>query len=178
MEKGGNKKGNRLAGVVLVGVVVLSLGLLLFLYFPYPELVIGEEQPVHFSHRVHVTDKRIDCRYCHSLAGRSLNAGMPEVSKCLGCHEYIIPNHPEIRKLKGFMERGEPVPWVRVFYNPDHVYFPHFRHIRRGIACEECHGDVGKEDRLKTKTFYMGFCLGCHRKPSIHASVECTACHQ
>lgn len=134
------------------------------------------EQPIPFSHRLHVTDKGIDCRYCHSYVDRSLNAGLPSVQKCLGCHDHIIPEHEEIVKLKGYQERGEPVPWTRVYYNPDHVFFPHFRHLSSGVECEECHGDVGKVDRLRQVTFYMGFCIDCHR--DREAPLECVGCHQ
>ncbi len=49
------------------------------------------EQPISFSHRLHVTDKQIDCYYCHPNGERSLSPGMPAVQLCLGCHNYIIP---------------------------------------------------------------------------------------
>lgn len=133
-------------------------------------------QPIAFSHRLHVTDKEIDCYYCHPYAERSPSAGLPSVAKCLGCHDHIIPRHEEIEKLRGYAERGEPLPWVRVYYNPDHVYFPHFRHLAAGRECAECHGEVERVDRLNQLTFYMGFCLDCHDEND--ASRECVACHQ
>ncbi|MDJ0766352.1 MAG: cytochrome c3 family protein [Myxococcota bacterium] len=134
------------------------------------------EQPIAFSHRLHVTDKEIDCYYCHPYGERSLNAGLPSVDKCLGCHEYIIPEHEEILKLKQYREEDELIPWQRVYYNPDHVYFPHFRHLKKNVACTECHGELERADRLHQVTFYMGFCIDCHQEKN--ASLECTACHQ
>ncbi|MFC1707575.1 cytochrome c3 family protein [Planctomycetota bacterium] len=134
------------------------------------------EQPIPFSHRLHATDKRIDCQYCHPYVERSMNAGLPSVAKCLGCHDYIIPHHEEIERLRGFQERKEPVPWVRVYYNPDHVFFPHYRHLRAGVECRECHGEVETVDRLRKVTFYMGLCIGCHRERN--APLECVGCHQ
>lgn len=136
----------------------------------------GLKQPIAFSHRLHVTDKEIDCYYCHPFAQRSTNAGLPSVMKCLGCHDRIIPEHQEIRKLRAFRDAGIGVPWTRVYYNPDHVYFPHFRHTNAGVECAECHSDVGRVDRLHKVTFYMGFCLDCHRKRE--APLDCIACHQ
>jgi hypothetical protein len=133
-------------------------------------------QPISFSHRLHVTDKQIDCRYCHSTPDRSLNAGMPTASKCLGCHDHIIVQHQEIAKLKDYLRRGQEFPWVRVYYAPQHVFFPHYRHLGRGVACQECHGEVERVDRLHKVTFYMGFCLDCHTKRG--APRTCTACHQ
>ena len=134
------------------------------------------EQPIAFSHRLHVTDKQIDCYYCHPNAERALSPGMPSVELCLGCHNYIIPEHEEILKLKAFHEAGQGVPWVRVYYNPDHVWFPHYRHILKKVECHECHGEVEMADRLRKVTFYMGMCISCHRERE--ASMECVACHQ
>jgi hypothetical protein len=132
-------------------------------------------QPIAFSHRLHVTDKEIDCFYCHPYGERSQNAGLPAVAKCMGCHDHIIPTHREIVKLKGYRDRGEGISWVRVYYNPDHAFFPHYRHLGKGVKCQECHGEVEQVDRLRQVTFYMGFCLECHRERE--ASVDCTACH-
>lgn len=162
-------------GAGLVTLLVCA-GWLTYLYWLAPGLAYGYEQPLPFSHRLHVTDKQIDCRYCHPYVGRSLNAGLPPVETCLGCHEYIIPGHPEIRRLKAYRDQGVAIPWVRVFYNPDHVYFPHYRHIGKGVECAECHGAVAETDRLMNRTFQMGFCITCHKQRT--ASRECTACHQ
>ncbi len=145
---------------------------------PFEHALFGPaiEQPIPFSHRLHVSDKQIECQYCHSYTERSLNAGLPTVAKCLGCHDHIIPEHEEIRKLRGYRDRGQELPWVRVYYNPDHVFFPHYRHIGKGVECQECHSNVERVDRLRQVTFYMGFCLDCHRERG--ASTECVTCHQ
>ena len=172
-------------------VFVVSVGILLYGIYVYPEqsrhygyniaynhAMFGDQirQPIAFSHRVHVTDKEIDCFYCHPYGERSMNAGLPSVDKCLGCHDHIIPEHEEILKLKGYKERGENVPWVRVYYNPDHVYFPHFMHLRKALECQQCHGEVETVDTLHQVTFYMGFCIDCHNERK--APLECTTCHQ
>jgi len=134
------------------------------------------EQPIAFSHRLHVSDKGIDCRYCHTAVDRSPSAGLPSAQKCLGCHEHVIPRHAEIATLKGYWLGGEELPWVRVYHNPDHVFFPHYRHVGKGVECVECHGHVEQVDRLRKVTFYMGFCLECHAERD--APRTCTACHQ
>jgi hypothetical protein len=147
-------------------------------HIPFNRAMFGAaiQQPVAFSHRLHVTDKQIDCRYCHSTAERSLNAGIPSARKCLGCHDHIIPEHQEIQKLRAFVEAGQDIPWVRVYYSPDHVFFPHYRHLGKGVKCQECHGEVERVDQLRQSTFYMGFCLRCHEERN--APRTCTACHQ
>jgi hypothetical protein len=180
-----------LVGPLWALVFVASAGLLLYGLYIYPEQArsYGFEipyqramfgvtlfQPIAFSHRLHVTDKEIDCFYCHPYGERSMNAGLPSAAKCLGCHDYIIPGHEEIQKLKGYKERGESVPWVRVYYNPDHVYFPHFMHLKEDLRCQECHGEVETVDTLHQVTFYMGFCVDCHHQKK--APVECSVCHQ
>lgn len=189
MPKGGYSW--RLRGMILATLAVITAILIAYFYYLYPHykrnygfdlhfngamFSAGIEQPISFSHRLHVTDKQIDCFYCHPYAERSLNAGMPPVDKCLGCHNYIIPQHDEIMKLKAYKETGVELPWLKVYYNPDHVYFPHFIHLNKGVKCVECHGEVEKADRLRQVTFYMGFCIDCHKKRN--ASLECVACHQ
>jgi hypothetical protein len=134
------------------------------------------EQPIAFSHRLHVTDKEIDCFFCHPYGERSLNAGLPSADKCLGCHTRIIPQHEEILKLRSYRDSGEEVPWIRVYYNPDHVFFPHYRHLTSGVECQECHGSVERADRLRKVTFTMGFCIDCHETRG--APTDCAACHQ
>lgn len=178
-------------GPLLVLAFVVFVGVFLYGIYLYPQTArrYGHEvrfnramfgpgiaQPIPFAHRLHVTDKEIDCFYCHPYGERSLNAGLPSVAKCLGCHDYIIPEHQEILKLKGYRERNENLPWIRVYYNPDHVYFPHFRHLKKGVQCQECHGEVERADRLHQVTFYMGYCIDCHQQRE--ASLECVACHQ
>lgn len=134
------------------------------------------EQPVAFSHRLHVTDKQIDCYYCHPYPERSLNAGMPTLAKCLGCHNHVIPLHEEIQKLKSYEKNGQGVPWVRVYYKPAHVFFPHYRHLLKDLQCRQCHGEVEQVDRLHQVTFFMGLCITCHREKN--APTDCVACHQ
>jgi len=178
-------------GPTLILLFVLTAGLLLYGYYAYPHLArdyghniafddamfgIGLEQPIPFSHRLHVTNKEIDCYYCHSYPEHSLNAGIPSADKCLGCHNYIIPEHEEILKLKNYKANGQLIPWVRVYYNPDHVFFPHYRHINADLACQECHGEVETADRLRQVTFYMGMCIQCHTRKD--APKNCAVCHQ
>jgi hypothetical protein len=151
---------------------------LCFLYFFYasPATRVGATQPIPFSHRLHAGHKAIACQFCHPYVGRSIYPGLPPVEKCLYCHNYIIANHPEIRKEHNYFNTRTPTPWVKVFYLPEHVLFNHQRHIRKQIACESCHGQVRQMDRLKGKRFKMGFCIECHRAKG--ANVDCwLACH-
>ncbi len=155
--------------------VLLVLGFLYFFYIS-PATRIGPAQPIAFSHRLHAGHKAIDCRFCHPYVERSIHPGLPPVEKCLFCHNYIIANHPEIKKEHNYFNSGTPTPWRKVFYIPEHVLFNHQRHIKREVACEKCHGDVKQVDRLKGQRFRMGFCVQCHRENK--ANLDCwLACH-
>ncbi len=155
------------------------LGLLagfLYFFYVYPAAGLGPEQPIPFSHRIHAGVKDIQCRFCHPYVGRSTFPGIPPVEKCLYCHRYVIPNHPEIRKEHQYFDNGIPFPWVKVNYLPEHVFFNHERHIKKEIECEACHGAVKTMDRLNKVAFKMEFCIGCHRKKE--ANLDCwLACH-
>jgi hypothetical protein len=160
-------------------ITLLSVvGVVLFLYYFYasPATDIGPEQPIPFSHRVHAGDKNIQCQFCHPYVGRSTFPGIPPVEKCLYCHKYIIAKFPPIQKEHHYFNTDTPTPWRKVNYVPEFVFFRHQRHIRKEIACEECHGDVKRMDRLKEHRFFMGFCIECHEKKK--ANVGCwLACH-
>lgn len=165
-------------GGLLAWIAACFLLIIGFLFFFYasPATSIGPAQPIAFSHRVHAGVKLIDCRYCHPYVGRSIHPGLPPVEKCLHCHNYIIANHPEIRKEHQYFNTGTPTPWVKVNYLPEHVLFNHQRHIKKEIACRECHGPVETLDRLPANRFKMGFCINCHREKKVN--VGCwLACH-
>ena len=165
-------------GIVWLGVLALLFAAMAYFYYSYPERNIGPQQPIYFSHRVHAGVKEINCRFCHPYVERSQHAGLPPVEKCFFCHEYIIPNHPEIQKEKEYYLAKKPVPWVRLFILPDFVFFRHEPHVAWAkLDCSNCHGAVQTMDRLETKVFQMGFCITCHRK--MNAQLDCwLACHR
>ncbi|MGB8720157.1 MAG: cytochrome c3 family protein [Desulfobacterales bacterium] len=155
--------------------VMLIVGFLYFFYTP-PATDIGPAQPIPFSHRLHSGVKAIQCEFCHPYVGRATYPGIPPVEKCLYCHTYIIANHPQILKEHDYFDTRTPTPWRKVFYVPEHVFFNHQRHIKKAVACAECHGAVETMDRLKSRRFMMGFCIGCHRERG--ATLDCwLACH-
>lgn len=126
----------------------------------------GPVQPIFFSHRRHAGVYEIDCLYCHSNANRSTWAAMPPVELCLGCHRVVRAASSEIQKLRGYQERGEPIPWERVYWVSDFVQFNHGRHIRAEVECEECHGKVEEHDVIyQWAPLTMGWCLECHKEP-------------
>jgi hypothetical protein len=142
----------------------------------------GPKQPVAFPHDVHAGKLGMDCLYCHYSADKSPIANIPPVSLCMGCHKLAVTDRPEIQKLAGYAERGEPIPWVEVYRLPDHVKFNHKRHVKAGIQCGDCHGKVEEMPVLyQVSSLKMGWCITCHRQkvddPRNPAPMDCVVCH-
>ncbi len=105
------------------------------------------------------------------------------MQRCQGCHRFVKqdPQSPqrtaEIKALLDRIEAGTPIAWVRVHRLPDHVFFTHERHVRKGVRCQECHGEVQRmdEDR-QVAPLTMGWCLACHH--ARHAPTDCWTCHK
>ena len=133
-------------------------------------------QPIDFSHAHHVAEIGIDCQFCHTYARRGPVAGIPSVQRCAGCHQTVLSEQPEIVKVLEYWDNKEPIPWVRVHDLPDHVRFSHKPHIRAGVNCADCHGDVAAmEAAVQVESLSMGWCLDCHKERE--ASRDCLACH-
>ncbi|MFO8083547.1 MAG: cytochrome c3 family protein [Desulfobacterales bacterium] len=169
------KKPSNIPLISAISAVIFTLMFLYFFYLP-PGSDIGPEQPIPFSHRVHTGVKNIQCEFCHPYVAQSSFPGLPPVEKCLYCHNYIIANHPWIKKEHEYFDTNTPTPWQKVNYVAEHVFFNHQRHIKKEIECEQCHGEVEKMDRLMAEPFRMGFCIECHREKN--ANLDCwLACH-
>ncbi len=135
-------------------------------------------QPIEFSHVIHAGQNDIPCQYCHIYAERSRHSGVPSVRKCMGCHKVIKTGAPEIKKLRKYWYDKEPIPWIKVYNLPDHVYFPHKRHIKAGLQCAKCHGDVASMPRVtRVSSLNMGWCLSCHMKKKVENGRDCWTCH-
>lgn len=150
-------------------------------------------QPIHYSHKIHAGDNEINCKYCHSAARVSKNAGIPSLNVCMNCHKSIsevaettaTPEYSkafydgEIQKLykavgwdaatQTYTGKTEPVKWVRIHNLPDFVYFNHSQHVTvAGIECQTCHGPVETyEIQKQFAPLTMGWCVDCHRKTDV-----------
>jgi len=117
-----------------------------------------------------------------------VDAGIPPVSTCWGCHQVITGrNAPqEVAKILEYLEDGESIPWVRIYKISDHAHFPHMRHINAGLACQQCHGEVQTMGVLEERDPVwggnnMGWCIDCHRDQNAtkgtKAPLDCVTCH-
>ncbi|MES2545188.1 MAG: c-type cytochrome [Bacteroidota bacterium] len=150
-------------------------------------------QPIHYSHRIHAGSNGINCKYCHSAARVSKNAGIPSLNVCMNCHKNIsevsdttaTAEHTkafydeQIQKLytavgwdkttQKYTGKTQPVKWVRIHNLPDFVYFNHSQHVSvAGIECQTCHGPVQEFELMKQfSPLTMGWCIDCHRKTDV-----------
>jgi hypothetical protein len=124
------------------------------------------EQPVPFSHKHHVSDDGIDCRYCHTSVETSQFAGIPPTETCMTCHSQIWSNAEILAPVRASFSTDRSLSWTRVHDLPDFVYFNHSIHIHKGIGCSTCHGRVDEMPLTHSvNTLYMMWCINCHRQP-------------
>lgn len=132
------------------------------------------DQPVKFSHKVHVGDNGLDCKYCHTTVEQGKSAGIPATNLCMNCHIIIREGtHSgkfEIAKIVDAVEKGKPIEWVRIHNLPEHVFFSHAVHVGSGkIDCTQCHGQVKEMDIMKQHSdLSMGWCINCHRETQVN----------
>ncbi len=129
---------------------------------------VAPDQPVPFSHKHHVTDDGIDCRYCHTSVETSAFAGLPPTETCMSCHSQIWNNASMLEPVRASYRTGASLSWTRVHDLPDFVYFNHSIHINKGIGCSTCHGRVDLMPlTYKVNSLYMNWCVNCHRQPEL-----------
>jgi mono/diheme cytochrome c family protein len=155
------------------------------------------EQPIYYSHKVHVGVNQINCLYCHGGAQEGKHANIPSINVCMNCHKAIgeysgkekiykedgseVNGTAEIQKLYKYAgfdpavskewdpNKAKPVEWVKIHNLPDHVYFNHSQHVKAGkVACQTCHGEIQKMDEVKQfADLSMGWCVNCHRTTQV-----------
>jgi hypothetical protein len=134
-------------------------------------------QPIAYTHKVHLANG-LQCVNCHVGVDQGPDARIPSVDFCMTCHQVIATDKPEIKKLAAYQARGEDIPWQRVYgFQPSaHVKFNHAPHIRAGVDCSTCHGDMTKATVAeRTVNHTMGFCVSCHQQQK--APTDCVTCH-
>ncbi len=155
--------------VALLGALALVCGLVVLWRISIaPAIGAPVQQPVPFSHKHHVGDVGLDCRYCHSTVDRSAYAGMPSTETCMNCHSQLFTDVPMLEPVRASFRDGKPLHWNRVYRLPDFVYFNHAAHVANGVDCANCHGDVASMPLTwQASSLEMRWCLDCHRHPEI-----------
>jgi cytochrome c2 len=141
------------------------------------------DQPIRFSHALHVGQNQIECQYCHSAVEKSRHASIPGTQICMNCHKYVQegPKYgkEEIQKIynyagwdpekQKFVRAPKNIEWIKIHNLPDHVYFNHSQHVKvGGIKCQTCHGKVEEYEVMKQfAPLSMGWCINCHRHTEV-----------
>lgn len=152
---------------VLFLAVVALFGLFSTARSPYmTNQLISQPQPVQFSHKHHVGDDGIDCRYCHTSVETSAYAGIPPTKICMNCHSVLFSASAYLDPVRESYRSDKSIEWVKVHRLPDFVYFNHSIHVNKGVGCSTCHGKVNQMPLIfQASTLLMEWCLDCHRKP-------------
>jgi menaquinone reductase, multiheme cytochrome c subunit len=150
------------------------------------------DQPIPYSHALHVGQLGLDCRYCHTTVTEAGFAAIPSAQTCMNCHSYIRVTNPDgtsNKKMEPLLDawdanwrtrgatytqpptdqprvEGKPVEWVKIHDLPDYSYFNHAAHVTKGVSCVTCHGRVDQMEVVyQSKPLNMAWCLDCHREP-------------
>lgn len=140
------------------------------------------EQPIKYSHELHVTQEGLECLDCHVHAKDQPRATIPNIEICSDCHEPGDPlgDSPEEAKLLKYLAAGKKVPWRKIYRVPSHVYFSHRRHTTLAqLECSVCHGKMEEQAvpiRMPIVPVRMKACLRCHEKNSV--DTDCVRCHR
>lgn len=83
---------------------------------------------------------------------------------------------PQGKPLRDLTGEAVGIPWEKVHVTPNFVKFNHKRHIKAGVSCASCHGQVPEMEVVeRVSSQKMGWCISCHREEG--ASIDCTTCH-
>ena len=162
---------NTIARVSIYGALLLLfaagyLGYAIYASPYFTEVNRARPQPVPFSHKHHVGELGLDCRYCHTTVDTSASAGMPPTQTCMTCHSQIWVGSAMLEPVRASYRADQSIAWTRVNAVPDFVYFNHSIHVAKGVGCTTCHGPIGEMDiTYRAESLYMRWCISCHNAP-------------
>jgi hypothetical protein len=154
--------------------LIITLGVAGFYYYAYPHYTrvgFAPDQPVPFSHQLHVGQVGLDCRYCHINVEDSPHASVPTSQTCMNCHNpekaNVKGNSALLQQVRDSYRSGNPVEWKRIHQLPGYAYFNHAVHVNRGVSCVSCHGQINEMKIVyHDQPLSMGWCLDCHYHPA------------
>lgn len=165
--KWANKVPFKIQIALLVKVCAIVFGIWYFFSPKFTDVGYAPEQPIEYSHRLHVGQYGLDCQYCHTTVKVSAKATIPPTATCMNCHTQIKSDSPKLTALRESWINDTPVEWIRVHMLPDYAQFNHSAHINVGVGCQSCHGRVDRMDVVTQKEpLSMSWCLDCHRNPA------------
>jgi len=90
-------------GVVVVGAVW---------YYGSPRFTdvgYAPKQPVPYSHKLHVGQLGLDCRYCHASVEISPVSNVPPTQVCMNCHHVVKKDSALLEPIRESFATGRPM---------------------------------------------------------------------
>ncbi len=192
---------NKTLRIAVLAAVLVGLGVTVAAMVN-PRKGYAPRQPIFFQHKrmagppqwvkgadgkeVNLGGFNIPCRYCHTMPYEGRHSTLPSTDTCMNCHSTVGQDKEWVLVLKGYYDRGEPIPWVKAYKVPDFVYYDHSAHLnakddkgKPKLECLTCHVGVDVAETVTVNTkFNMGWCVECHRRPDMNASTDCVTCHR
>ena len=120
-----SKKANKLPhlslGGALFGGVLTILAAWYYLSPEFTDVGYTPEQPVPYSHQLHVGQLGMDCRYCHNWVEVSDHSNIPATQTCMNCHGQVRTESLAVLPVRESWATGQPVAWVKVHQLPDYA---------------------------------------------------------
>lgn len=161
--------------LVLVSVILLLLGSAYFAYGWMMQVGIDQGyapiQPIHYSHKVHAGDNKIDCKYCHSSARVSKHSGIPSLNVCMNCHKSIY-------EYKGNPEGPSQDDLANGYTNE--FYTGEIKKLYKAVGWdEENQKYTGESQPVKWVRIHNlpDFAYFNHSQHVAVAGIECQTCH-
>lgn len=185
--------GSRSSGwVVFVFFLIGLIASMISGWIAFPKLLYShKQQPIDFSHQVHLGMVSDGCNSCHYFREDGSFSGAPGLDECKACHMYPMTDDPSEQKLVNeYISKDKEVPWLVYAKQPPCVFFSHAAHVKgAGMQCETCHGNIGHSDSLREYQEnritgysrdiwgYSMLRLGEPRYGRRHKMNDCAACH-
>lgn len=165
-----SRKVNSLPTLTLLGTIAGGVFAILFVWYffspKFTDVGYAPEQPVEYSHRLHVGEVGLDCQYCHTNVKDANHSNVPATQTCMNCHSQVRTESLKLLPVRESWATGESIEWVKVHQLPDYANFSHMVHTNNGVGCESCHGRVDQMEVVSlVEPLSMAWCLDCHRNP-------------
>ncbi len=161
--------------LVLVTCILLLLSSAYFAYGWMMQVGIDQGyapiQPIHYSHKVHAGDNKIECKYCHSSARVSKHSGIPSLNVCMNCHKSIY-------EYKGNPEGPSAEDLANGYTNE--FYTAEIKKLYKAVGWdEENQKYTGKSEPVKWVRIHNlpDFAYFNHSQHVSVAGIECQTCH-
>lgn len=143
------------------------------------------DQPIAFSHKLHVGQNKIECTYCHSTAEKSKYANIPSSNVCMNCHKAV-----EVGPQYGKKEISKI--YAAIGWNPlEKKYFDDYQNMNKEEvrkvfaewlsdtkgAIEEVEKQIQKPVEWVQIHNLPDHAFFSHQQHVVVGKVECATCH-